>query len=156
MTEPNTPFSPEVRQQLAEGLSRVLADSYTLYLKTHNYHWNVEGPQFKELHDVFEAQYTDLAAAVDDIAERIRALGHYAPGSYTDFARLAAIEEDTGRPDAMAMVRRLAEDQETIVNTCRDVLKLAGEAGDAATDDLLSGRVRVHEKNAWMLRAHLG
>lgn len=155
MTPANTAISAEDRQRIADGLARVLADTYTLYLKTHNYHWNVEGPHFKAFHDLFEQQYTELATAVDDIAERIRALGHYAPGSYTEFARLAAVKEDTEKPDAMTMVRRLAEDQDTIANTCRRVLETAGQADDSATDDLLTGRMRTHEKNAWMLRAHL-
>jgi starvation-inducible DNA-binding protein len=155
MDKINTGISAEDRKRLAEGLSRVLADSYTLYLKTHNYHWNVEGPNFKAFHDLFEEQYTDLATAVDDIAERIRALGHKAPGSYSEFTQIGAVKEDTGHPDATTMVRRLAEDQETVANTCRQVLHTAGEAMDVATDDLLSARVRVHEKNAWMLRAHL-
>jgi starvation-inducible DNA-binding protein len=155
MNRPNTALSAEDRERLADGLARVLADTYTLYLKTHNYHWNVEGPNFKALHDLFEEQYSDLAAAVDEIAERIRALGHYAPGSYTDFARIAAVQEDTGRPDATTMLRRLADDQDTVANTCRQVLQTAGQADDPATDDLLTGRVQTHEKNAWMLRAHL-
>jgi starvation-inducible DNA-binding protein len=156
MDKINSGISAEDRDRLAEGLSRVLADSYTLYLKTHNYHWNVEGPHFKALHDLFEEQYTDLATAVDEIAERIRALGHRALGSYSEFMRIGAVKEDTGHPDAMTMVRRLAEDQETVANTCRQVLQTSGEAHDVATDDLLSARVRTHEKNAWMLRAHLG
>ena len=155
MDKINSGISAEDRQRLAEGLSRVLADSYTLYLKTHNYHWNVEGPNFKAFHDLFEEQYTDLATAVDDIAERIRALGHRAPGSFSEFQELGAVKEDTGSPDAMTMVRRLADDQETVANTCRQVLQTAGDAADVATDDLLSARVRTHEKNAWMLRAHL-
>ena len=155
MDKINSGISAEDRKRLAEGLSRVLADSYTLYLKTHNYHWNVEGPNFKAFHDLFEEQYTDLATAVDDVAERIRALGHRAPGSYSEFMEIGAIKEDTGHPDAMTMVRRLAEDQETVANTCRQVLQTAGEANDVATDDLLSERVKVHEKNAWMLRVHL-
>ncbi len=156
MTTTNTYIPVDAREQIANGLSRVLADSYTLYLKTHNYHWNVSGPHFKALHDLFETQYTELAAAIDEIAERIRALGYQAPGSYTDFARLAAVEEDIGQPDAMTMIRRLAEDQELVANTCRGVQSEAAEARDLASDGLLSNRVHLHEKNAWMLRAHLG
>jgi len=152
----NSPISAEQRACLADGLSRALADSYTLYLKTHNYHWNVEGPQFHALHALFETQYTDLAQAVDAIAERIRALGHRAPGSYTEFARLASVKEDTGHPGAKDMVRQLAEDQETLGVTLRTVIKSARDAEDPATEDLLIGRLQVHEKNAWMLRAQLG
>ncbi|MBK1699004.1 Dps family protein [Rhodovibrio salinarum] len=155
MTPPNSAFSAEDRKKLADGLARVLAGSYTLYLKTHNYHWNVEGPNFKGLHDLFEEQYTDLAEAVDEVAERIRALGHYAPGSFAEFAQLSVISEETGQPDAMTMVRQLADDQDSIANTCRQVLQTAEDAGDAATDDLLATRVQTHEKNAWMLRAYL-
>jgi len=151
----NTGIAAADRKRMSEDLSRVLADSYTLYLKTHNYHWNVEGPHFKALHDLFEEQYTDLATAVDEIAERIRALGHYAPGSYKAFTDLSAVKEETGNPDWQTMLRRLAEDQETLVNTCRGALKTAGEIDDVSTDDLLNQRMRTHEKNAWMLRAHL-
>ena len=152
----NSPISTEQRACLADGLSRALADSYTLYLKTHNYHWNVEGPQFHALHTLFEEQYTDLAQAVDEIAERIRALGHRAPGSYTEFAKLAAVREDTGHPAAKDMARQLAEDQETLGVTLRTVIKTARDADDAATEDLMVARLKVHEKNAWMLRAQLG
>jgi starvation-inducible DNA-binding protein len=155
MTIGNSALSAEDRERLAQGLSRVLADSYTLYLKTHNYHWNVEGPRFKGLHQLFEDQYTDLAQAIDEIAERIRALGHYAPGSFSEFAKLTAVKEETEQPEALEMARRLAEDQETLVATCRQVLQTAQQADDPATDDLLSGRIRTHEKNAWMLRSYL-
>lgn len=155
MTQVNTGLSSEHRKRLAEGLSRVLADSYTLYLKTHNYHWNVEGPNFQALHDMFEAQYQDLAGAVDEIAERIRALGHPAPGSFSAFSKLAAIREETGQPDWQTMVRQLAEDQETVVGTCRQVVELANEAGDHVTEHVMADRMQIHEKNAWMLRSHL-
>lgn len=155
MDKINTGIAASDRKRMAENLSRVLADSYTLYLKTHNYHWNVEGPGFKALHDLFEEQYTDLAGAVDEIAERIRALGHHAPGSYSAFAELAVVKEETGHPDAKSMLRQLAEDQETVINTLRDGLEVAGEIDDVASEDLLTQRLSTHEKNAWMLRAHL-
>ncbi len=155
MTKINTGISTENRQRLAEGLSRVLADSYTLYLKTQNYHWNVEGPNFQSLHELFEEQYTDLAGAVDELAERIRALGHPAPGSFTAFSKLSAVREDDGQPDWQTMVRRLAEDQETVVGTCRQVVDLATEAQDHVTEHVMADRMQVHEKNAWMLRSHL-
>lgn len=154
MAETNAHISAEQRKCIADGLSRVLADSYTLYLKTHNFHWNVEGPGFQGLHNLFEKQYEDLAAAVDDIAERIRALGHYAPGSYTEFAELASVKEQPKKPDAQAMVRELADDQDTIVGTMRKVIQTARDADDPATEDLLVARIQTHEKNAWMLRAH--
>jgi starvation-inducible DNA-binding protein len=145
----------EERGAIAEGLSRLLADSYTLYLKTHNYHWNVTGPQFSTLHTLFEQQYTELAVAVDDIAERIRALGHPAPGSYTAFAALSSVPEETGAPKATDMIRRLVEGQETIVRTARGVFPLVDAAHDEPSADLLTQRMQVHEKNAWMLRSLL-
>jgi starvation-inducible DNA-binding protein len=143
------------RQAIAEGTSRVLADTYTLYLKTHNFHWNVEGPMFNTLHLMFEAQYTELALAVDLIAERIRALGFPAPGSYREFAELSSIEDAVGRPSATEMIAQLAKDQETVVRTARQVFALAAEAHDEPTAGLLTQRMQVHEKTAWMLRAML-
>jgi starvation-inducible DNA-binding protein len=143
------------RQAISEGLSQVLADTYTLYLKTHNFHWNVEGPMFNTLHLLFETQYTELALAVDLIAERIRALGFPAPGSYRDFADLSRVEDATGRPSAMEMIAELAKDQETVVRTARGVFALADAADDQPTADLLTQRMQVHEKTAWMLRAML-
>ena len=143
------------RQAIAQGLSRVLADTYTLYLKTHNFHWNVEGPMFNTLHLMFETQYTELALAVDLIAERIRALGFPAPGSYRDFAELSSVEDAAGRPVAMDMIAQLAKDQETVVRTARAVFALADESNDQPTADLLTQRMQVHEKTAWMLRAML-
>ena len=128
----------EERGAIAEGLSRLLADSYTLYLKTHNYHWNVTGPQFSTLHTLFEQQYTELAIAVDDIAERIRALGHPAPGSYTAFAALSSVPEESGAPKATDMIRRLVEGQETIVRTAREVFPLVDAAHDEPSADLLT------------------
>lgn len=141
------------RQKIAEGLSKVLADTYALYLKTHAFHWNVTGPQFQALHTLFETQYTELALAVDDIAERIRALGVFAPGSYSQFARLSSIREETGVPKADDMVRQLAQDNEAVVRAARAVLPVAEEGQDEASVDLLVGRMRTHEKTAWMLRS---
>ncbi len=143
------------RQAIAQGLSRVLADTYTLYLKTHNFHWNVEGSMFNTLHLMFETQYTELALAVDLIAERIRALGFPAPGSYRDFAELSSVEDAGGRPTAVDMIAQLSKDQETVVRTARGVFALADEANDQPTADLLTQRMQVHEKTAWMLRAML-
>lgn len=143
----------EGRERIAGGLSELLADTYTLYLKTHNYHWNVTGPLFATLHTMFEVQYTELAAAVDQIAERIRALGLPAPGSYREFAALSSIDEDDDRPSAEEMMRRLVVGQETVVRTARAVFPLADQAGDEPTADLLTQRMQVHEKTAWMLRS---
>jgi starvation-inducible DNA-binding protein len=144
------------RREIAQGLSRLLADTYTLYLKTHNFHWNVKGPMFNSLHLMFETQYTELALAVDLIAERIRALGEVAPGSYSVFAKLSSVKEAEGVPDALEMVRILAEDQLAVVRTARSVFPLADAAHDEPTADLLTQRMQVHEKTAWMLRATLG
>src|SRR5690606_25152204 len=149
-------ISAEDRAQIAEGLSRLLADSYTLYLKTHNYHWNVTGPLFNTLHTMFETQYTELATAVDEIAERIRALGHPAPGSYRAFGKLTSIEEEDSVPSAEEMIRQLVIGQETVVRTAREVFPLAEKANDEPTADLLTQRMQIHEKNAWMLRSMLG
>ena len=142
-------------EKIRAGLARLLADTYTLYLKTHNYHWNVTGPHFRSLHLLFEEQYTELAAAVDEIAERIRALGAYAPGSYSEFARLATVKEADGIPSAEEMVAELAADQAIVVRTARETFPHADEAEDEATADLLTQRMQVHEKTAWMLRAML-
>jgi starvation-inducible DNA-binding protein len=139
----------------AAGLSKLLADSYTLYLKTHNYHWNVTGPMFTTLHTLFETQYTELALAVDEIAERIRALGYPAPGSYSRFQALADVTEETGSPSAEDMIRQLVADQQTVTHTAREVLAVADAAGDQPSEDLAIRRMDVHEKNAWMLRSHL-
>ncbi|MGH1540350.1 MAG: Dps family protein [Arenicella sp.] len=144
------------RENIAQGLSKLLADTYTLYLKTHNYHWNVTGPMFSTLHTLFETQYTELSLAVDEIAERIRALGVKAPGSYQAFAALTSIEEETGEPDAQEMIRQLVIAQETVVRTARSVFPVADEANDEPTADLLTQRMHAHEKNAWMLRSLLG
>lgn len=143
------------RQAIAESLGRVLADSYILYLKTQNFHWNVTGRNFHALHAMFEEQYQELAGAVDEVAERIRALGRPAPGSYREFAELGSLAEAQGRPDAETMVRTLAEDHETLARLVRESVNLAEEAGDHATVDLLGGRLTAHEKTAWMLRSSL-
>lgn len=143
------------RQQIADGLSRVLADTYTLYLKTHNYHWNVTGPMFQTLHLMFEAHYNELALAVDAVAERIRSLGHFAPGSYRAYAALSSIPEAEGVPAANAMVRDLVVGHETVAKTARSVFPAAEAAQDQATMDLLTQRLQVHEKTAWMLRSLL-
>jgi starvation-inducible DNA-binding protein len=143
------------RKEIAEGLSRVLADTYTLYLKTHNYHWNVVGPMFNTLHLMFETQYNELALAVDEIAERIRALGEPAPGSYAEFSELSSVTEDTEKPKALEMVRRLVDGHESVARTARSVFPAAEKAGDEPTADLLTQRLQVHEKTAWMLRSML-
>ncbi len=143
------------RLAVAQGLSRLLADTYTLYLKTHNYHWNVTGPMFSSLHLMFETEYLELALAVDEIAERVRALGVRAPASYREFSTLATISEDTDTPDAQAMIRRLEQDQETVVRIAREVFPVAESARDQSTLDLLTRRMQIHEKNAWMLRSLL-
>jgi starvation-inducible DNA-binding protein len=143
------------RLAIADGLARLLADTYTLYLKTHNYHWNVTGPMFQTLHLMFEQQYNELALAVDLIAERIRALGVRAPGTYREFMERSAIAEDGDEPDAMEMVRRLVAGQETVVRTARSVFPVVDAANDQPTADLLTQRMQVHEKTAWMLRSLL-
>ena len=145
----------EQRQTIADGLSRLLADTYTLYLKTHNYHWNVTGPMFNTLHLMFETQYTELALAVDLIAERIRALGYPAPGTYAAYSRLSSIKEEEGVPNAQDMIRKLVEGQEAVVRTARSIFPVVDEASDEPTADLLTQRMQIHEKNAWMLRSML-
>jgi starvation-inducible DNA-binding protein len=145
----------EVRQEIAEHLSHLLADSYTLYLKTHNFHWNVTGPHFNTLHTMFETQYAELAIAVDEIAERIRALGVKAPGTYREFASLASIEEANGDESAEDMIRGLVTAQEAVVRTARSAFPVVESAADEPTADLLTQRMQVHEKNAWMLRSML-
>ena len=151
----NIGMTDKQRETVAKGLSKLLADSYSLYLKTHNYHWNVTGPQFNSLHTMFETQYTELAAAVDEIAERIRALGHLAPGSYTEFAKLSSIQAGDNTKSANEMIKDLVEGQEAVVRTCREIFPAADVAGDEPTADLLTTRMQLHEKNAWMLRSLL-
>jgi starvation-inducible DNA-binding protein len=143
------------RRKIAQGLSHLLADTYTLYLKTHNFHWNVTGPMFSTLHLMFEEQYTELAAAVDQIAERIRSLGEPAPGSYAEFGRLASIKEAAGVPTAEEMVRQLVAGNEAVVKTARKFFPVAQSTNDESTADLLTQRMQVHEKTAWMLRSLL-
>ena len=143
------------RKKIADGLSRLLADTYTLYLKTHNFHWNVKGPMFQTLHLMFEVQYNELALAVDLIAERIRALGHPAPGTYADFVKLSSIRETTGVPKAEEMIQLLVEGQEAVVRTARSIFPVVEKASDEPTADLLTQRMQVHEKTAWMLRSLL-
>jgi len=148
-------ITPEDRKAIAEGLSRVLADTYTLYLKTHNFHWNVTGPMFNTLHLMFEQQYNELALAVDLVAERIRALGFAAPGTYKAYARLSSIEEAEGVPSAEEMVAQLVKGQEAVARTARSIFPVVERANDQPTADLLTQRMQVHEKTAWMLRSLL-
>lgn len=148
-------IEPAQRKAIAEGLAKVLADTYTLYLKTHNFHWNVTGPMFQTLHLMFEQQYNELALAVDLVAERIRALGHPAPGSYAEFSKLSSIREASGVPRAEEMIRQLVDGQESLVRTARKVFSTAEKASDQVTIDLLTQRMQVHEKTAWMLRSLL-
>ncbi len=143
------------RKNIAEGLSRLLADTYTLYLKTHNFHWNVTGPMFNTLHLMFEQQYNELALAVDLVAERIRALGFPAPGSYREFAKLTSIQESEGSVSAEDMIRQLVQGQEAVVRTARGIFPLVDKVNDEPSADLLTQRMQVHEKNAWMLRSLL-
>jgi starvation-inducible DNA-binding protein len=143
------------RKQISDGLARLLADTYTLYLKTHNYHWNVTGPMFQTLHLMFEQQYNELALAVDLIAERIRALGFPAPGSYAAFSKLTAIQEEEHTPAAEHMIRQLLTGQETVIRTARSLFPLIEEVNDQPTADLLTQRMQIHEKTAWMLRSLL-
>lgn len=143
------------RKKIADGLSRLLADTYTLYLKTHNFHWNIEGPMFNALHTMFEVQYTELALAVDSIAERIRALGFPAPGTYAAYSKLSSIKEEEGVPDWKEMVKQLVEGSEAVVRTARSIFPAVEAVGDEPTADLLTQRMQLHEKTAWMLRSLL-
>ena len=145
----------KARADIAQHLSRVLADSYTLYLKTHNFHWNVTGPMFQTLHLMFETQYNELALAVDLIAERIRALGYPAPGTYAEYSKLSSIKEEKGVPKAQDMIRLLVEGQEAVVRTARSIFPKVEKANDEPTADLLTQRMQIHEKTAWMLRSLL-
>nr|WP_317623671.1 Dps family protein [Sideroxydans lithotrophicus] len=151
----NIGIAEKDRKNIAQGLERMLADTYTLYLKTHNFHWNVTGPMFQTLHLMFMTQYTETWNAVDLVAERIRSLGYPAPGSYKEFAALTSIKESSSVPNAREMIRQLVDGQEAVVRTAREVLPIAEKAGDQPTVDLLSARMEVHEKNAWMLRSLL-
>jgi starvation-inducible DNA-binding protein len=153
--EINTGIPAEQRSAIVQALSRLLADTYVLYLKTHSFHWNVEGPMFQTLHQMFMEQYTETWNAIDLIAERIRSLGEYAPGTYREYARLTRIKETEGVPRAEEMVKLLIEGQEAVVRTAREALEVAEEANDQPTLDLLTQRMQIHEKNAWMLRSLL-
>jgi starvation-inducible DNA-binding protein len=154
-TTMNIGMTDEARAEIAAGLSRLLADSYTLYLKTHNFHWNVKGPMFNTLHLMFETQYTEMALAVDLIAERIRALGFPAPGTYSEYAKLTTIPETAGVPKAEEMIQLLVEGQESVVRTARSIFPVVDAAQDEPSADLLTQRMQLHEKNAWMLRSLL-
>lgn len=145
----------EDRHEIADGLSKLLADTYTLYLKTHYFHWNVTGPMFNTLHLMFETQYTELALAVDLVAERIRSLGVYAPGTYAQFSKLTSIDETVDVPKANDMIRELVAGHEAVCRTARSVFPAAEKASDEATSDLLTQRLQLHEKTAWMLRSLL-
>lgn len=151
----NIGIREEDRHAIAQGLSALLADTYTLYLKTHYFHWNVTGPMFQTLHLMFETQYNELSLAVDSVAERIRALGVQAPGTYREFLRLSSIQESDGVPKAIEMIRQLVEGQEAVVRTARSLYPLVEQAHDEATADLLTQRIQLHEKTAWMLRSLL-
>lgn len=151
----NIGIGEQERREIAEGLARFLADKYTLYLKTHNFHWNVTGPMFETLHTMFEAQYRELAEAVDQIAERIRALGFPAPGTYAQFGNLASIKEEPGVPGAETMIQRLLDGHETAVRTARSLLPAVERAHDEPTLNVVSDRMQAHEKTAWMLRSML-
>lgn len=148
-------ISEKDRKKIAEGLSAFLADSYTLYLMTHNFHWNVTGPQFNTLHNMFMLQYTEQWDALDLIAERIRALGHHAPGTYKEFVKLSSIKEVDGTPKATEMVQLLVNAQQAAARTARNLMKLTDKANDQPTADLLTQRINLHEKTAWMLRSLL-
>ncbi|MCG5052729.1 MAG: DNA starvation/stationary phase protection protein [Myxococcales bacterium] len=153
--EVNIGIDAQHRQQIATGLSKVLADTYTLYLKTHNFHWNVTGPMFQTLHLMFEQHYNELALAVDAIAERVRALGFPAPGTYKQFSSLSSIQEEENIPKAQEMIQLLAQGHEAVARTSRAAFSTAEEANDQPTCDLLTQRMQIHEKTAWMLRSLL-
>lgn len=145
----------EKNAAVIDELAKLLATSYTLYLKTHNYHWNVTGPMFTTLHTLFETQYTEYALAVDEIAERIRSVGAFAPGSYSAFTELSEVKEENGRPEAKVMIANLVADQGAVADVARRVIAAAEAAGDQVSVDLATRRLDVHEKNAWMLRSHI-
>ena len=149
-------ISEKDKEQIVQGLSQLLADTYSIYIKTHNFHWNVSGPMFVTLHTLFEQQYTELALAIDIIAERIRALGAFAPGSFKAFQELTSIPDMEDIPDALTMIALLLEDNETIIKTARSIIPLADKAYDTPTADLATARIIVHEKTAWMLTSLLG
>ena len=149
----NIGISEKDRKSVCRGLNKLLADSYLLYLKTQNYHWNVTGKMFRSLHTLFEEQYQELAASIDDIAERIRALGEFAPGSFSNFAKVTSIKEENSIPSAEEMIHNLVVGNEAVVTTARELISLTDDCEDDVTADLLVDRMQVHEKNAWMLRS---
>lgn len=149
----DTGIPEAARKEISEGLAALLADTYTLYLKTQGFHWNVSGPMFRSLHLMFEEQYIDLRDAADAIAERILALGNAAPASFSEFGRLASVPDEEGVPEAMEMVRRLVAGHEAVIKTARSLVSVAEDANDVATADLVTSRIEIHEKTAWMLRA---
>lgn len=151
----NIGIKEDARLEVAGELGKVLADTYVLYLKTHGYHWNVTGPFFSTLHALFQAQYTELWQATDEVAERIRALGEFAPATYSEYTKLSTIREDEGVPPANEMIEKLVEGHEAVVRTIRSALPKAEASGDESSVDLLVQRLQVHEKTAWMLRSHL-
>lgn len=153
VSEINIGIDEKHRKSVCRGLSKLLADSYLLYLKTQNYHWNVTGKLFQPLHTLFEAQYAELADSVDKIAERIRALGEFAPGSFSSFSKVTSIKEENGIPTADEMIQNLVQGNEAVVTTAREIISLTDECEDDVTADLLVERMKVHEKNAWMLRS---
>ncbi|BDM65664.1 DNA starvation/stationary phase protection protein [Shewanella sp. NFH-SH190041] len=155
MSKINIGIKEQDREAIAEGLNQLLADTYSLYLKTHSFHWNVTGPMFNTLHLMFEQQYTELALAVDVIAERVRALGARALGSYSAYAKLTEITEDNGVSSARTMIEELLEGQEIVIRKARSLYPLVNGADDEATNDLLTQRIQTHEKTAWMLRSML-
>lgn len=154
-SEVNIGISEKHRDEIADNLSNLLADTYTLYLKSQNYHWNVTGPQFHSLHEMFEEHYRELAEAADEIAERIRTLGHFAPGTLNQFSEMSSVSEEYDVPEAMEMVNRLVIGHEQIIQTARKLAAISDEAGDEATLDLATERLKFHSKTAWMLRSHL-
>ena len=151
--ELDTGIAEVERKEITHGLARLLADTYTLYVKTQGYHWNVTGPMFRSLHLMFEEEYIDLRDAADEIAERIRALGHVSPGSFSEFLELSSVTDEEGAPEAIEMVRHLVDGHEAVIRTAREVVATAEAAGDVATADLATQRIHIHEKTAWMLRA---
>jgi starvation-inducible DNA-binding protein len=153
--QPNIGLDEGKRKELAGGLAKLLADTYTLYLKTHSFHWNVTGPHFQQLHLMFEQHYNEMWTAVDEIAERIRALGEFAPGGYKAFSELSSIKESDGHPDWTQMVSQLVDGHEEVIRTCRQLLPKVQEANDESSASLIGDRMRVHEKTAWMLRSLL-
>lgn len=155
ISEVNIGISEKHRNEIADALSNLLADSYTLYLKSQNYHWNVTGPQFHSLHEMFEEHYKELAEAVDVIAERIRALGHFAPGTLNQFSEMSSISEEYDVPESMEMINRLVMAHEQTIQTARKLVSVSNEAADETSLDLATDRLKFHSKAAWMLRSHL-